>query len=174
VSQKLIKSEIMEKLNYENDLRIEDTALDLEYLEQSSLFMKYARHLAETQRDLDEAKQNLDIVKAETDKKIRETPDKYGLEKVTDKAIEAIILTDKDCKKAYQDFLDAKYEKDMAQNAVNSMNMRKDMLEALIKLNGQQYFAGPKVPRDLSSEAQKREKQRQTNKGVGQAMSRGK
>jgi hypothetical protein len=164
----------MKELNYEQDLIIEDTALDLECLDQASLFMKYAKHLAETRREVDEAKQNVDIVRAETDKKIRESPEKYGLEKITEGAVQAVVLTEKEYKKAYQDFLDAKYESDMASNAVQAMNIRKDMLEALIKLNGQSYFAGPKVPRDLSLEASKREKQKQSNTGVKQAMSRGK
>lgn len=164
----------MKELNYEQDLKISDSDLDLECLEQPSLFMKYAKHLAESRKDLDEIKQTLDIKKAEVDKAIRENPEKYGIEKVTEGSVSSAILTDKDYQMVNQGYLNAKYETDMAQSAVNAMNMRKDMLEALIKLNGQSYFAGPKNLRDLSYEAQKREKQRQSNKSVGQALSRSK
>jgi hypothetical protein len=164
----------MKELNYENDLKIEDTALDLECLEQASLFMKYAKHATGLQKELDEFKQALDVMKAEIDKSIRENPERYGIEKVTEGSIQSAILTDGGYKKGYQSVLNVKYELEMARNAVIAVNMRKDMLEALIKLNGQSYFAGPKTPRDLSYEAQKREKQKQSNKGVGQALSRNK
>jgi hypothetical protein len=145
-------------MNYENDLKIDDSALDLELLDQAMLFMRYAKHYAETRRILDEVKQALDVVKAETDSNIRKNPEKYGLEKVTDKAIEAIILTDANCKKANQKFLDAKFELDMASNATQAMQIRKESLENLVRLNGQQYFAGPSVPHDLTKLRQQKEK----------------
>ena len=61
-------------MNYEKDLEIDDQALDFECLDQAVRFMRYAKHSAEMERILDEAKQELDIVKAETDKDIRESP----------------------------------------------------------------------------------------------------
>ena len=95
-------------MDYELDIIIDETALDLEWLNQPALFMKYARHSAKARRDVDEAKQNLDICKAEMDRKVREDPNKYGLDKVTEGAITSAILTTATYKKAYQDYLDAK------------------------------------------------------------------
>lgn len=145
-------------MNYESDLRIDETALDLEWLEQPSLFMKYARHLANARKILDEEKQSLDVKRAELDRNIRENPDKFGIEKITEGAISSAILTSLEYKTAYQKFLDVKYEVDMASNAIQAFNQRKDALENLVKLYGQQYFAGPKMPRDLHWEREEKQK----------------
>jgi DNA repair ATPase RecN len=159
-------------MNYEKDLYIDDSALDIEWLDQSMLFMKYARYLAETRRTADEAKQYIEIVKAELDKAVRENPEKFKLDKVTDKAIDAIIATDKKYKDAYQVYLEAKYEADMASSAVSAFNMRKEALENLVKLNGQQYFSGPKVPRDIHWERE--EKAKKLDSKIGNKLNRNK
>ena len=157
-------------MNYEQDLKIDDSSLDLECLDQPSLFMRYAKHAANARRFLDLAKQNLDVVKAELDKDIRESPDNYGILKITEGSIQSAILTDKAYTEAYKEFTDAKYEADMAQNAVVAMNQKKDMLEQLIKLQGQSYFAGPKVPRDLSKERSLKENK--TDSGINKKLTR--
>jgi hypothetical protein len=157
-------------LNYEQDLRIDDASLDLEWLDQASLFMKYAKHLAETRKVLDEAKQELDIVKSEVDKSIREHPERFNIEKVTEGAIQSTILTHKDYQKAYQYMLDSKYEVDMASNAVQAMQIRKEALENMVKLHGQSYFAGPRVPHDLAK--LREEKEKKTDRGIASKLSR--
>ena len=157
-------------MNYEQDITIDDSALDIEWLEQPRLFMKYARHSAEASRDLDKAKENLDIVKAEIDLKIRSNPEKYGLEKVTETAIQNTILTNKQYQETNQAMLDARYEAEMAKGAVRAMEQRKDALENLVRLHGQQYFAGPKVPRDLTWERQ--ERQKKVDAGIAGKMMR--
>lgn len=159
-------------MNYEKDLYIDDSALDIEWLDQSMLFMKYARHAAEARRTLDETKQALDIKKSEVDKAIRENPDAFGIEKVTEGAIQSAILTEGGYQEAYQIFLDAKFESDMASNAVQAFNQRKEALENLVKLNGQQYFSGPKVPRDIHWERE--EKIKRAEDKIGKKLSRNK
>lgn len=151
-------------MNYEDDIGIDENSLDIEWLEQASLFMKYARNLADARRDLDEEKQSLDICKADIDKSIRENPENFGITKITEGAIQSAILTNDDYKKAYQKYLDIKYESDMASNAVQAFNQRKEALENLVKLHGQQYFAGPSVPRNIHEE--RIAKQKHTDKKV--------
>ena len=157
-------------MNYEKDLVIDDSALDIECADQAMLFMKYAKHYAETRRVLDEEKQRLDIVKADIDKQIREHPEKFKLEKVTEGAIQSAILTEGTYNIAYKKYLDAKFESDMAANAKDAMNMRKEMLEGMIKLLAQSYFAGPRTPRDLSKEREL--KQRKVDSGVAKHLTR--
>jgi len=159
-------------LNYEEDIRIDETALDTEWLDQATLFFKYARHAANMRKEVDLAKENLEVTKAEVDKEIRQNPEKFKIEKVTDASVSANVLTHKDYKAANQEYIDAKYELDIAQAAVNAMNQRKDALENMVKLHGQQYFAGPKVPRDLKWERE--EKEKRTNAGVASKIRRSK
>ena len=144
-------------INYEGDIKIDTSALDLEWEDQPVLMMKYTRHAADARKDLDQANQALTIAKAEADRTIREDPDSYDIVKVTENAIASAILTYKPYIEAYNKYLAAKYEADMAQGAVNAFMQRKDALEQLVKLFGLQYFAGPRVPRDLKVERERRD-----------------
>ena len=47
---------------------------------------------------------------------------------------------------------------------------QKTALENLVKLHGQQYFAGPSVPRDLSKEWERHERQKSVDAGVGKKL----
>jgi hypothetical protein len=160
----------MAELNYEKDLRIDEDSLDLELLNQASLFMKYAKHYAFTQKVVEETRQALDIKRAEVDKAIRENPEKFKIEKVTEGAIQSTILTDKGYQEVNQKHLEAQYEKNMASNATQAVTMRKEMLEGMIKLLAQSYFAGPSVPHDLSKARKEREKT--TESSIGTRLTR--
>lgn len=158
-------------MDYEKDIQIDSSALDCEWLEQAALMIKYTRHAAKVRMELDQSKQALDIVRAGLDKDIRELPDQYGITKITDKAVEATIITLMEYQEAFQEYLDAKYEADMAQGAVQAFQQRKDALQELVRLHGQSYFAGPSIPRDLEWEREAFKKK--TNAGVAAKLNKG-
>lgn len=159
-------------MNYENDIMIDESALDVEWLDQPRLFLKYAKHLAECRRKLDIAKEELELVKAELDKDIRSNPDKYELSKITESVVQNTIVLQKRYIKAVQNLNDVKYEVDIALAAVRAFEQRKDALENLVKLHGQQYFAGPRVPRDITKEWETRQKQKRTDACISAKMKR--
>lgn len=139
-------------MNYEDDIKIDESSLDVEWLDQPSLMMKYARHAAQCRLEMDKAKEALELVKAELDKEIRTFPDRFGIEKITDKVVENTIPMQPDYKEAINNFIKARFESDVAYGAVKAMETRKDALENLGRLMGLQYFAGPRMPRDLHEE----------------------
>jgi hypothetical protein len=151
-------------MNYENDIKIDESSLDVEWLDQPSLMMKYARHAAQCRLEMDKAKEALELVKAELDKEIRTFPDRFGIEKITDKVVENTIPMQPDYKEAINNFIKARFESDVAYGAVKAMETRKDALENLGRLMGLQYFAGPKMPRDLYEE--RSSKQKSANKAI--------
>ena len=160
-------------MNYEADIKIEEGCLDVEWIGQAELMLKYGKHAAEMKRNLDRAKEKLELTKSELDRAVRTSPEDFDLEKVTDKAIDALIPTLQEYKEASKEYLNAKFESDVAFAAVKSFEQRKDALENLVRLHGQQYFAGPKIPRDLQSEVEKRENRtREVNKKIGSRISR--
>lgn len=159
-------------MNYEKDIRIDETALDVEWLQQPRLMMQYAQYAVEARMKLDQSKESLDIVRAQLDKEVRTDPKSFGIEKITEAVVDNTIIIQDVYKQANEELRQAKYEADMAQNAVRAVEQRKDALENLVKLHGQQYFAGPKVPRDLSYEAKKKAEQAQLNDTVGAAIRR--
>ena len=154
------------QFDYEQDTTIDPDALDTEWLEQPRLMMRYSKFLANARRELEQAKERLDIVRAELDKEIRTDPEKFGIVKVTEGAINSTILTDTRFQNGQKELNDAQYEVNMAQGAVRAVEGKKDALENLVRLHGQQYFAGPRVPRDLSKEWEQKQQQESANKKV--------
>lgn len=151
------------EINYENDIAIDEQALDVEWLRQPDLMRKYTAHAADMKKEMDEAKERLEVRKAELERDIRTSPGDYDLLKVTESAIQSTIMIQQGYKDHMQDFIDAKYEYDIAVAAVRAMDQKKTALENLVKLLGQSYFAGPQSPRDLSHEVLNR---RQANNKV--------
>lgn len=139
-------------MNYEEDIKIDDSMLDMEWLDQPEKMMSYCIVMADAMKALDYAKQNIDIVTAELDKEIRTDPEKFGISKITESVVSNTITLADAYKEANKKLIEAKYEVEMAKGAVRSFEQRKEALEALVKLHGQSYFAGPKVPHDLSKE----------------------
>lgn len=144
------------EFNYEQDLHIDETALDVECLDQAKLMFRYAKNEALRRKEWDESKQNLDIVQAEIDFLVRKTPADYGVDKVTETVVNGVVIRSEKYKSAYQVTLEAKYEYEMAKGAATAFEQRKNMLETLVKLHGQQYFAGPSIPRDIRKEKESR------------------
>jgi hypothetical protein len=160
-------------MDYQKDIKIDDSALDIEWLGQAELMLKYAQHSAKMRMELDKTKQDLDIAKAESDKEIRNNFNKSG-EKFTETVVANAILIHPNYKLAYETYLTAKYEADMAQAAVNAFEQRKSALENLVRLFGQQYFAGPSMPRNLRQEREEKEqRQKEVNAGINSKLKRG-
>lgn len=142
-------------MDYENDIRIDESALDIEWLEQPRLMLKYTQHLAECEKKRDFYKEELELVRATLDKDIRENPSDYDIEKITEGAVTSNITKSEKYQNSVKRHNDARYEASMAKGAVQAFDQRKTALENMVKLHGQQYFAGPKLPRDLKKEREK-------------------
>ncbi len=153
-------------MDYEKDVTIDETALDVEWLEQPRLTLKYSRLAAEAEAEYNRARERLEVVKAELDKDIRTNPDKYDIGKVTEVVVANTILLQDEYQAAKQNVIDAKHDWDMAKAAVFALQDKKKALENLVQLHGMQYFAGPTVPRDLSKEWEQRKKQEKADKTV--------
>ncbi|MFP4025827.1 MAG: hypothetical protein ACLFVR_14985 [Thiohalospira sp.] len=158
-------------MDYEKDVHINENDLDLECLEQPSLMLKYSKHLEYLKKERDRIKEKVDLVRAGLDKDIRTTPEDFDIYgKITEAVVSAAILIQPEYKKVMEEYLNAKYEAGVAQGVVSAIDARKTMLELLVKLHGQSYFAGPRVPRDLSQEREK--SQKKIDGGISQKMKR--
>ena len=154
------------KLNYEQDLHIDQTALDLEWLGQAQLMLKYTEASASARREVDRLKEKLSVVRAESDKHIRSHPNMYSIEKVTESIIQSTIILEDDYQKAQAELIDAQYEWQMMQGAVSAVEQRKQALENMSRLLGLQYFAGPKAPRDLPHEVRQAQQKDRTDRTI--------
>ena len=159
-------------MNYEKDLTIDPDSLDTEWLDQPRLMLRYAKHASKMKMEVERAKEKLDIIRADLDKKIRVVPEEFGITKLTESVITSTVITQVKYRTGNEAFLEAAYEANMAQGALRALEGKKTALENLVKLHGQQYFAGPSVPRDLSKEWEIKEKQRESDAGVASKLKR--
>ena len=157
-------------MSYKDDMYIDENALDVEFLEQPELMVKYSTLLAEAKQERDLIKEELDLEKAELDLDIRDNPEKYKLGKVTEAAITNTIIQEEEYRSILAKFNKANFEINVLQGVVNAIDARKSSLENLVKLHGQEYFAGPSVPHDLS--LLRKEKSEEIHHSVGKTFRR--
>ena len=162
---------MIEDFDYKSDVSIDESALDVEWLQQAELTMKYCQLEAKAEREYEDAKENLDIVEAKLDEKIRSNPDKFNLQKSTEGEINNTIKRTKKYQRAKKKVAQAKYQYNMAKSAVRAIYSKKDALENLVRLHGQQYFAGPSTPRNISKQWVEVQKQKNSNRKVAQKSS---
>jgi len=159
-------------MDYEKDMKIDETALDVEWFEQAPLALRYGKYWARARRNLTIAEEKIKVVRAELIKLANLNPDKYlGKDvKPTGPNVEAFYRNHSRHKAAKDEWIEAQYNLNMIEVAKNEISFtRKAALENLVKLHGQGYFAGPKMPRNLTEEMQKRDKE--VNKRIGSKLS---
>lgn len=159
-----------QELDYESDITIDETALDVEWLEQAPLALRYGRHVAAMRRRVNHLDEKKKVTRSELIRKANEDPRECcGKDKPNAADIEAYYRAQPEYQQVVNDLLDAQYELDYAEMAKNEIAFtRKAALENLVRLHGQQYFAGPSVPRDLAKEAraERQARQRRVDQGV--------
>ena len=153
----------MKEINYLVDIEIDPTALDVEWIEQPTLAFRYAKLSVEMKQIMDLAKEELDLVKAGLDQAIRSDPLGFGVAKITESAVTNAILTQDEYKEANKRYIEARYDFNVANAAVEAINQKTNALENLVKLNGQAYFASPSVPRDISEEWEEKQRAKKMN-----------
>lgn len=153
-------------MNYEKDLKIDVDSLDVEWADQADLAIKYCRYYANCVKDLEEAEEKIKIIRSELVKEANEDPDTCLGDDVkpTGPNVESYYRNHDRHKEAKQNIIDLQYEVNMAEGVKNEFSFtRKAALENLVILHGQQYFAGPKIPRDLSKEYNKKQVQKEAD-----------
>jgi len=132
--------------DYYADIEIEKDALDEEWIKQPMLFFRYSEKCSEARREMDLAKEELDLVRADLDRRIREAPGDFGLAKATETAISNAILLHEDYKAASRKLIKARHTWDLLSKAVQAFDQKKAALENLVRLLSLGYFADPQQP----------------------------
>ena len=148
------------KLDYDKDMQIDETALDIECLEQPALALKYIRHSVHLRTLERRAAERVKTIRSECINAVNEDPQRTtGKPKPNAGDIEAFYRRDEEYQKAKEEWIELAGEAEFADLAQKEISYgRKQSLENLIQLHGQQYFAGPRTPRDLSAARNERQK----------------
>ena len=164
----------MSKLDYERDMQIDPDALDVEWLGQAGLALRYGRHVCELQRQVAQLRERVKTVRSELIRQANDAPEECCNKTRPNAAdIEAYYRTQERYKQAVEEAQEAEYELAYAEVAKNEIcYTRKAALENLVVLHGQQYFAGPKIPRNISKEWERRQREKAANTKVGRVMRR--
>jgi hypothetical protein len=144
-------------MDYKHDCRIDETSLDIEWLNQAELSIQYGEYWAICRRKLTESEEKIKVIRAGLIKEANDNPMKCcKKDKPTVTDIEAYYRTHPEHIKAKNDWVQTQYDCDIAEVAKNEIGFtRKLALENLVRLHGQSYFAGPSVPRNLNEERYK-------------------
>jgi hypothetical protein len=131
--------------DYKKDLEIDKFSLDIEFAHQPLKFTKWAEKWADAILQRDNAKQQRDITVAKKAKEIREYPDAFGIEKLTEGAIQNNLPLQKEVQEAEQKVIDTQYNVNVLSIVKEAFDQRKSMLEWEGRLFLANYFAEPKV-----------------------------
>lgn len=140
--------------NYFADLEIDEYNLIEEWQNQAGLFMSYASSSADTQQELDDTKDRLDVKQAQVELDIRNgVYSLMGEVKITDKAVAALVTNDPEVIKLKQQYNELKKEATLYKKIEQAFEMRKKALENIVILTGREQYA---EPRDKSGDVETR------------------
>jgi hypothetical protein len=133
-----------ELTEYQQDLILNEYALELECADQPRKFMKWAERYALAVFERDKAKQNLKVTIAETNLSIRNRePEDYGLSKWTENAVQSVLDKHPDVLEAENQYLEAIKNLELLRAAKDAFQDRKFQLINLVSLRNAQYYSDP-------------------------------
>lgn len=151
----------------ESDSRIDPFTLHTCEAEQPLLYGKWARWYADVFGSMKECEHDLKILEAEASSYIRDNPEKYDLEKVTDKAIDALVTLDKEVKEKRKELLRWRKADKFFEAGKDAMDQRRTMLKTLSELwLGEYYSEIQQSDRGYEERFRRRRKEKLKTKGA--------
>lgn len=151
----------------ESCLQIDELDLGKECIRQPHLYFQAATRAADARLTADEYKNTLEVVEAELKRKMREKPEKYGLEKITEGAIDERVKVHSKYKDAQKEHLDARHKQNLADALVAALDQKKRSLTLMVNLHATTYFAdvkpsegGREVAREMTRKSRPVERHR--------------
>lgn len=137
-------------MNIERDasqavVQIDELNLDKECIRLPGDYLKWAHLSADAKREVDELENRLKVVQADLAKDVRANPEDFGLDKVTESGLAAVVLTLPGYQKALVRVQEARHQAELVQAVVWALEHKKRTLTLLVELHGMGYFSSPKV-----------------------------
>ncbi len=114
---------------------------------QPRLYHKYSDLLVTARAVYEQAKSEKEFVAAELELAIRKDPQKFGLEKVTEKSVDKRVIISKRYQKANSVVLKARKEVNELEAIVTTIDHRKYALQDIVRLKLADYYADVKIPK---------------------------
>lgn len=149
-------------MTFKDKIKLDKYHLDENAIEQPSLYNDTAENWAKAVLERDKAKENLEIVSSKVGKRIRENPEQYSIEKVTEKSLQEAMLQDKEYREASSELINAQYNVNILSSAKEAVDHRGKALRILSDLYSGSYFsasAGEKLKETAVARTQENQKQ---------------
>lgn len=137
-----------EEPDFKSDMKIDEMNLEKEWLRQPSLVFYYGEMEANARARLEHLKLKMDIALAKLKKSIAKNPEKFGLVKNSDPAIQAAVESSETYQMWQGKIINAKKNLSILTAAVNAVEHRKRSLEKLVDLFIRNYYAEPHPNQD--------------------------
>jgi hypothetical protein len=139
---------IMEQLEFKSDLLdIDPNELDKECLIQPKRYYHYAKMLEKARKRQEHLKAAFKLIIAKCGDDIRKDAQQKK-QKLTEASITNTLILRKDYQQAEKDVIEATYQAGVLEAAVKSLYQKKDCIEYLIRLHGQNYYSKVKTDND--------------------------
>jgi hypothetical protein len=142
---------------FEQDASLDKYNLDTDWEEQPKLFKKWSDRWAYAQAASDLSKEAVEQKMSELDAEIRDPltwgeffPDK----KMTEAGIINWIKGNEEYQQAVRDRIEAQKIANLRKGDMMAMSQKKDAIEGLTQLHGQQYFSKPYIPQAVKEESE--------------------
>jgi hypothetical protein len=145
--------------DYNKDLEIDFHRLDENWRDHSMNYMQWSEKWVNAVAARDRAKEQLDLIKAELDQKIRFE----AKTKLTESAISSMITTHSDYQTAAERLHACNEEVNLYVMAKSAFEHRKVALEGLTKLWVSGYWSEPKIVGEVKDQVQTEKMQRKLN-----------
>jgi len=137
MTEQELKSHLSE---FRGQLSIDPDGLEQECVQQPLLFCQIGELASEARSDAKKAKEHVEYVKAKLKGDMRTNPKTYGLDKVTDKAVEAAVQAHPDTQAAIRDHIEANKAADALSILQTAAEQRRAMLKNLVELVVHRYY----------------------------------
>jgi hypothetical protein len=134
-------------MSYESDIKVDYENLHMEWVAQPDLTYHYGKEVAEARAKVDRLKESLDVEEAQALMRAF-IPGPDGKKPTVDQA-KSVATVDPLRQLAAADLNEARRTLGLVQAAYEAIQVKKSALENLVRLHGQQYFAGPVEPKVL-------------------------
>ena len=165
-------------IDYAKDSKINVDALDIEVATQAEKEEKYIDQVRKLKTRSHRLEEELKTLRSELILRVNQNPQKYlGVDKATGPLIEAYYRTNKKYQKLKMAMIEAQDAAAVAEDMKDLFHFtRTKALDELVQLHGQNYFAGPKVPRNIKKEYERwedrEERQKERSKKIGKKLKR--
>lgn len=139
----------MAERNYSLDLEVDKNRLDVEWEKQPSNYMYYAEQEVIAAEEKDKAVQRLSIVRAEMDAKVRSSPEKYKIDKVTETAISNVVNNSEEYRKVENEVIEKTKKMKILSAAVIAFDHKKRALTKLTDLYIAGYYSSGGIPAEM-------------------------